>query len=172
MNKIIFLDIDGPMIPGRAYFLPNQKKAEGLEGFAGVVTEFDPCAVSILNQVCKERGWKIVIHSSWIRIAGGQTTLDHCVRQGILAENFHEDAICDEEENWRYTRVAKWLKEHPEVTSYVILDDEPYQADVYSEYPHPSKIKRHLMLIDFNEGLLMKHYRSIRDEDWYYERSS
>lgn len=157
MTKIIFLDIDGPMIPGRAYMLPKQTK---------IVTVFDPVAVSMLNTLCKERGWKIVVHSSWVRIMGGQETVDHCVTQGLLAEHFHEDAYCDENENWRYTRVAKWLKNHPEVEKYVILDDEPYKADVFSNYPHPEELKNHLILVDFEDGLLTKEFKKIRDGNW------
>lgn len=165
MNKIIFLDIDGPMIPGRAYCLPKTKqKYKGV--LAGVMTEFDPIAVSMLNEICELRGWEIVLHSSWIRIVGGQVTYDHCIKQGLISQSFHEDAWCDETEHWRYTRVAKWLSNHPEVESYVILDDEPYQADIYNGCSHPGDIEKHLMLIDFEDGLLFRHYRKLRDGVW------
>ena len=150
--KILFLDIDGPMIPGRAYMMPNQTKP--------LVQTFDPCAVGVLNTLCQEKGWRIVIHSSWVRIMGDQETLDHCIAQGLKPQYFHKDAYCDEEINWRYTRVAKWLAQHPEVTKYRILDDEPYAADIdlykaVQDYPHPADMEKHLILVDFNDGLNM-----------------
>jgi HAD domain in Swiss Army Knife RNA repair proteins len=149
--KILFLDIDGPMIPGRAYTMPGQTKP--------LVKTFDPVAVGLLNALCQNKGWRIVLHTSWIRIFGGQETYDHCISQGLKAEYFHKDAWCDETLNWRYTRVAKWLKEHPEVTRYNILDDEPYAADIdvyaaVQENPHPEDMEKHLILVDFYDGII------------------
>lgn len=157
MNKILFLDIDGPMIPGRAYLLPNQPF---------IVQLFDPVAVSLVNHLCEERDWKIVLHSTWIKLYGGQHTKDHCISQGIKAEHFHEDSFCDEAENWRYTRVAKWLKDHPECNQYAIIDDIPYSVDVESHYPHPKDLEEHLLVVDFEDGLLLKHYRKLHDDLW------
>jgi hypothetical protein len=151
-ERIIFLDIDGPMIPLRCAYLPEQTR---------IMTVFDPVAVSLLNQLCKEQGWKIVLHTSWVRIQGGKRTKEHCILQGILPEYFHEDSWCDEDVNWRYTRIAKWLEDHPNITEYVILDDEPYQDDIYTKHPHPEDLSEHLILIDYVEGLMYKHYRDI-----------
>jgi len=151
--KIIFLDIDGPMIPYRAMFLPGQTR---------VMTVFDPIAVSFINNLCKEHGWKVVLHSSWIRIMGGEYTLNHCINQGIKAEHFHADAYCDENINWRYTRVAKWLKDHPEVTEYAIVDDEPYQDDIeYSSVAYPDGMSLHMVLVHYYNGFLFSTYNDI-----------
>ncbi len=151
MTKILFLDIDGPMIPGRAYSMPGQTKP--------LVKTFDPVAVGLLNALCQDKGWRIVLHTSWIRVWGGQETYDHCVQQGLKPQYFHKDAWCDEEIHWRYTRVAKWLVEHPEIDRYKILDDEPYSEDIdiYEKalrYPHPADMKDHLVLVDFYDGIV------------------
>lgn len=151
MTKILFLDIDGPMIPGRVYTMPGQTKP--------LVKAFDPAAVGILNRLCQDKGWRIVLHTSWIKIFGGQETYDHCIEQGLKAQYFHKDAWCDKTIHWRYTRVARWLAEHPEVTRYHILDDEPYAADIdlykaAQEYPHPEDMEKHLILVDFYDGII------------------
>jgi hypothetical protein len=148
--KIIFLDIDGPMIPGRAYTLAGQTKP--------FVMKFDPVAVGMLNHWCETRKWKIVVHSSWLRVYGGAKTLAHCISEGLKAEHFHEDPICDEHEHHRYNRIAKWLDKHPEVTHYWILDDDDYAPDRTVDQPciHPKDMKDHLILIDFEEGLLTR----------------
>lgn len=130
-----------------------------------IVKTFDPCAVGMLNELCKFRDFKIVLHSSWIRIFGGKNTYNHCIEQGIKPEYFHEEAWCEETETWRYTRVAKWLKNHPEVSDYFILDDEPYQADERLENPHPPGIADHLVLVDFKDGLLHKQIDRMYGND-------
>lgn len=151
-SKIIFVDIDGPMIPYRCLFLPGQTR---------VMTLFDPVAVSLLNHLCEDNDFKIVIHSSWVRIMGGKPTFNHCVSQGIKPEHFHEDAWCNEDINWRYTRVAEWLSRHPEITEYVILDDDPYQDDLFGGFPHPEGMVLRLILINYYEGFVFKHHNDV-----------
>lgn len=152
-DKIIFLDVDGPMIPYRAMFLPGQTR---------VMTVFDPIAVSFINNLCEEHGWKVVLHSSWIRIMGGEYTLAHCIHQGIKAEHFHTDAYCNENLNWRYTRVANWLNKHPDVTEYAIVDDEPYMDDIYDEAnPYPEGMSLHMVLVNYYQGFLFSTYNDI-----------
>lgn len=151
MTKILFLDIDGPMIPGRAYVMAGQT--------GPIVKTFDPVAVGLLNMICQNKGWRIVIHSSWIKVFGGQETYDHCIAQGLKPQYFHKDAWCDETIHWRYTRVAKWLVEHPDVTRYHMIDDEPYSIDIdltetVLKYPHPEDMEKHLILVDFYDGII------------------
>lgn len=154
VDKIIFLDIDGPMIPYRAMFLPGQTR---------VMSVFDPIAVSFINNLCEKDGWKVVLHTSWIRIFGGQYTYHHCIEQGINAGNFHADAWCDEDINWRYTRVAKWLQQHPEVTDYAIVDDEPWDYDLEPldgiEYREDQE--KHMVLVNYYQGFLFTTYNDI-----------
>jgi hypothetical protein len=143
--KILFLDIDGPMIPGRAYDMPGQTRP--------VVMNFDPCAVGQLNAFCGRHGWRIVLHTSWLRVFGEKETYDHCIKQGVDPQYFAKDAWCSGDINWRYSRVAKYLETHPEIDSYLILDDEPYQFDMREGIEHPADMKGHLVLVDFEDGI-------------------
>lgn len=157
MGKVLFLDIDGPMIPGRAYLLRNQTRNP-------FVTVFDPIAVDMVNKICEDRGYKIVLHSSWIRtkfIGRGDIkgdVHDHLIDQGINPEHLHEDVYCCRDTSWRYDRIKKWLENHPEVTHFVILDDEAPE--------HGDDIARNVLLIDFDEGLTLKNFRQIVDGTW------
>lgn len=157
-QKVIFLDIDGPMIPYRCLFLPDQPP---------VMELFDPVAVSLLNRACQDYGWQIVIHSSWVKIMGGEKTLEHCISQGLEPRFFHKDAYVDEHLAWRYTRVAKWLQDHPEITKYCILDDEPYEKDnqYHPDIPHPPGMADRLILINYYDGFLFRIFNRIREMD-------
>lgn len=148
--RILFLDIDGVVLPDRARYLANQTKP--------VMKVFDPCAVGLLNQVCHQRKLKIVIHSSWVRywegIAdGAPTVMDWCVGQGIKKGHFHEDPHTDETIHWRYDRIDDWLSRHKDVNRYVILDDDKPDDG----WPRAS----HLILTDENEGITMEVYRQL-----------
>lgn len=54
MKNVIFLDVDGPMIPVKAFYLPNQTKPARM---------FDPCAVGMLNDLLKHTQARIVMSS-------------------------------------------------------------------------------------------------------------
>lgn len=164
-EKILFLDLDGPMIPYRCMFLPGQTVPWSV---------FDPVAVSMINQLCSEHGWRIVLHTSWVKVFGGQKTKNHCVQQGILAEHFHKDAWTDEHIHWRYTRVAKWLFDHPDVKNYVILDDDEYEDDIYADWKHPEGMAKRLVKINYYTGMMFMDYNNIlavgkTDADGYQE---
>lgn len=140
------------MIPYRCQFLPGQTQ---------IMTLFDLVAVSLLNNLCEEHGFKIVVHSSWVRIMGGKETHKHCISQGLKEEYFHiDDPVTSEEYHWRYSRVAEWLSRHPEVESYVIVDDDPYQADI-NTYPHPEGMALRVVLVDYYDGFLCSTYNEI-----------
>jgi hypothetical protein len=149
-NRVLFLDIDGPLIPGRAYMLPNQTKP--------IVKTFDPVAVSLINEACKNRR-QIVVHSSWLRYPENYEydLVGYMVKQGINRDLFHADPLCDGLIHWRYNRIREWLARHPEVTDYVVVDDEP---------DPDGHVKGHLVLVDFEDGLMMKQFRQLKDGDW------
>lgn len=143
--RIIFLDIDGVVLPDRADFLPHQTKP--------LKMVFDPCAVSLLNRACHNRRWKIVIHSSWLRYYEGDT-LQHCIDQGIKKGHFHEtEPMCSGEIHWRYDRIDDWLSRHKEIRQYLILDDTPPEEG----YPR----KNHWIKCDSDEGITMEIYRRL-----------
>lgn len=145
-RKILFLDIDGVVLSERANLLPNQTKP--------ILSVFDPCAVSLLNDICHRKKFKIVIHSSWLKHHDKGFTLEHCIGQGIKRGHFHDtEPECSPQWGWRYDRVDDWLSRHPEVTKYIILDDVPPNDG----YPRVSKWVR----IDPNEGITMEVYGNI-----------
>lgn len=148
-DRVLFLDIDGVVLPGRAYTLPNQTNNP-------YVTVFDPCAVAMLNRALEKQGRKLVVHSSWVKHQTREWLLDHLIRQGIRIEHFHEDWYTEPKLHWRYDRVRDWLARHKECKDFFILDDEPLaegDLDLYN----------HFIQTDFDEGITVKIFHKILD---------
>lgn len=157
-KRILFLDIDGVVLPGRAYYLPTQTKP--------IVTQFDPCAVSLLLDACWKQERKIVIHSAWLKYdkykPEEESTLDHCIKQGILRSFFHPtEPTCVKDLDSRWDRIRDYLTRHKdEIEDYVILDDEvPNERD-------RDITNGHYINTDFEEGITMETFNRIRDGNW------
>lgn len=113
--RIIFLDIDGPMIPVRSYYLPNQTTP---------ATVFDPIATAMINALIDETGAKIVI-SSTHRLKGRQHVFDMLTANGISLNHVHHDWSTMRRMTSRSDEIVDWLNRHAgEVTHYVAVDDE------------------------------------------------
>lgn len=120
MTKIIFLDIDGPMIPMRAFCLPDQTQPFSV---------FDPCAVAMLNKLLAISDAKIVISSTW-----GVLGRDQCVevlqKNGINPKKLHKSWITPRKfSSSRCHEIKWWLDDHPNVVDYVAIDDEDLHVD-------------------------------------------
>jgi len=72
MTNYIFVDFDGPMLPGRMHLFNENRKAtnEFLEG-GTPIPYFDPVAMRMVNIWAKYGNAKVVFSTSWHRIAKG-----------------------------------------------------------------------------------------------------
>lgn len=149
--KILYLDIDGVVLPQRAYLLPGQSY---------VVRTFDPCAVSILNKICKETGAKIAIHSTWIFSQFWKLSFEgpeydvhhHCIKQGILEEHFFQEDIYCKRDFWaeRHERI-NWHRNKWNPERILVFDDEDLSEHFGEDF----------YKCDFDEGINFKHYMKI-----------
>lgn len=57
--RIIFQDIDGPLIPLRMYFSGNRPFANDPGSFV-----YDPVAVAMINHLCEQFGAKVVFNTA------------------------------------------------------------------------------------------------------------
>lgn len=104
--KILFLDIDG--------VLNNSKTKEKCLGFTGV----DKVLAKRLSTWLHNRpDIQVVLSSTW--------RTDPRMWYAIKAEGIDWDEITDEY-NGRSQQIERWVKAHPEVTHYAILDDNDY----------------------------------------------
>jgi hypothetical protein len=127
MLKIIFLDIDG--------VLNNLKDMKSDEPQTDVwvrdYRKWNKEALEILNDIVEETGAKIVISSSWRKLEPDFQWWNEQFRLVKI------DAECVgitpiSRNGFRGREVKEYLSEHPEIESYVILDDE---SDFYPDQP-------------------------------------
>lgn len=145
-DKIIFLDFDGPMIPGRAHFLPL------IHGHRS----FDPVAVTLVNRLAEKAKAKIVIHSNWRKgyYKGDLPLRDWIISNGLKEEHFHKDFFCPMRmSSERYQDIGMWLDDHPDTKDFVILEDLPLFMGYERFIPNFVKI-------DYMEGLTWERYET------------
>lgn len=135
VKKVLFLDIDGPMIPRRAYFLPGQTL---------VVSIFDPVAVSLIKRVLDKTGAKLVISSTWGN-HGKELVKETLEENGISWDYVHADWITPRKlSSSRDNEIEWWIQKHREVTHWASIDDE--------------KLAKNNVRVSFDDGMQYRHY--------------
>lgn len=117
--KVIFLDIDGVLNHQKHYewLLLTDEPTPMQRTYP--YTEINPGSCRLLNEIIQETGAKIVVSSSW--------RLDGEARLNSLFKYFGLPRIYDITpclNTDRGIEIGAWLAAHPEVTHYVILDDD------------------------------------------------
>jgi hypothetical protein len=105
--KIIFLDVDGVL---------NNFGLIARYGFDYI----DDGCVSLLSQVVKTTGAEIVLSSSW-RLEESNLSL---VRAALGRSGLKIKDCTPFLRMARIQEIKQWIKDHPEVTKFVILDDD------------------------------------------------
>jgi hypothetical protein len=114
--RILFLDIDG-VLNSSFYLHGKPRKTWPFE-------HIDPAAVQLLNKVVRETDCKIVISSSW------RIILPYWVLRMVLACRGFEFAshIIDQTPRHgfdnRGMEIQAWLNKRPDVSRFVIVDDD------------------------------------------------
>lgn len=119
--KVIFLDFDGVIIHNVKMKCTNE------EGRA--FRAADPLCISLLNILIAATGAKVVISSTWRKHHKIEWIRAMLCRSGF---KFPEEVISMTPDHtgieWtsylRGNEITAWLKLHPEVTNYVVLDDD------------------------------------------------
>lgn len=149
--KVLFLDFDGVLNSLQsAIFWRNRRDQTNWENdmyrdWAGtlkeyIAMEFCPIAFSNVEELARRvPDLKIVISSSW-RV--GETV--ESLREILKPSKLIGERIIDTTEsfsNIRGKEIQKWLDAHPEVTQYVILDDDANMLDSQKEnFIHTSSL--------------------------------
>lgn len=177
---VIFLDIDG-VLNSEAHLrrLDDQHRQRGHTDSVRpkhettcecyrLECQIDRDAVVRLNRLVAETGAKIVISSSWRKLIDPPELCRVLVNHGLVAEIIGETpngcsdpgmfaAFGSIDRIFRGHEIDLWLKRHPEVEHFVILDDG---SDMEMH-------KNRLVQTDCEEGLLDEHVDlAIRVMSW------
>lgn len=146
--KAIFLDVDGVLNC-------TTSKSFCHDDICGVITGIDSDKVKRLAEIVKATGAKIILSSDWKdgwekyyrnRKPSHAKYLDnHLKKKGNLI-------ISDKTPNthngyWRGEEILTYLRLHPDITDYVILDDTFFEDFSIKE------IEEHLVLTNYKLGL-------------------
>jgi hypothetical protein len=108
--KVIFLDIDGVL---------NCDKTPNPRGFPYIV---DKKLLARFKKLLQRTGAKVVLSSTW-----------RCDPVGLFAARHYGvpfiDVCPDKRRSSRCKELLAWLKAHPKVTRYIVLDDEDDELD-------------------------------------------
>lgn len=145
--RILFIDIDGPLIPGKASYFDDDKNSDIIHW-----SEFDPFSVRFYNMLFeKYNDLYGVIHSSWRKFYNDDFLLNHFSQQGCKFR-FHDDLTAPFKfSSNRWEEISMWLSDHPEIDDYMILDDE---------YP-PESYKERTIVINFDDGLSRENCQDL-----------
>lgn len=128
--NIIFLDIDGVITSARTGWM-----------------NWDIYAVTFLKWICEKANIQIVISSSWRHNHNKQFFVD------IFGNIIHKDwKIPTFISAIRGKEIQQWLDNHPEVQTYLIIDDD---SDMLPDQP--------LLLTSTYDGLSFDNQNFIRD---------
>ncbi len=148
--KVIFLDIDGVM-NSTDYIIKNNIK--------GLITEIDPKAIQMLKFALDVTGAQIVLSSSWRESHKYYEKLKELFSKYDI--NLNEKTPIYNNGK-RGLEIKQYLKEHPNIEQYLILDDEIF--DFYED----EELKENLILTRENpndysggDGLQIKHIEQI-----------
>lgn len=162
--KVIFLDIDGVLNSER---LMNRRIHEGFNYDCDDETyhNIDEIEVRRLANFCEENNIKIVLSSSW-RLENLENTIEYISKHlyrhihpiikyiiGVTSRLY----IKKENGSWdhldRGYEIQKYIDEHPNISNYVIIDDDSDMLESQME---------NFLQTDFKTGLTENDYPKIK----------
>jgi hypothetical protein len=166
MSQIIFIDIDGPLLPRRAWCLPeniqllNESRKSGNHPFRHKdlhnIVKFDPIAVSFFNTWTENNDVVGVISSNWFHYASREQielTFKNNNLKIQLHQNWHTPRAGD---GGRTEEIKRWLDVHY-VDNFIIVDDDPDLISPSASILIPD-IESHLLYIQYEIGLTLEHH--------------
>jgi hypothetical protein len=139
--KIIFQDVDGPLIPGRLYYSRDAHYNDEKGFFV-----YDPVAVGMIRELCKRFDAKVVYNTAHNETDPG--LMFWKARMNDMDDLLHDDCRTGfrVECYSKKDAIVTWLRNHPEVTEWIVIDDET----IFDGDPQ--------VKVDFNLGLTIDNF--------------
>jgi hypothetical protein len=123
--KVIFLDIDGVLNSHISFKLGRTTPASGLTPGRD---QFDPRPCGYLAAVQRITKCEIVMSTTWRHIAYLEQ-----FQQWLGAHGMTVLDCCPSEPTPKPAAIYRWLGEHPGVTKYAVIDDEPRNVEPFKD---------------------------------------
>ncbi len=125
MSAVVFLDFDGVLNDERHYAAALKGCRTHAEAIAAALARgLDPVRVARVQRICDEAGAGVVVVSGWRRWAGA-AALAECLRAaGLTAPVLGVVGGLRFSGDLRADATHEWLRAHPEVTAWVVIDDD------------------------------------------------
>lgn len=143
-QKILFLDIDG-VLNSEVYYKSSFKSDNSS-------SRFDPKSVELIKKLVEEFSLQIVISSTW-RYGATDRLMHELKNSKLIGYLYHEWFTPVIHPAHRGTEIKLWLELHPEVSDYIIIDDD---ENILEE-----QMKR-FVKTDLHKGMTELHFNRVR----------
>jgi hypothetical protein len=145
-ERIIFQDIDGPLIPLRMYFGGSRPWDSTRDSFV-----YDPIAVGMIVTLCQKFNAAVVFNTA--HNENPDHIMMHQARYNRLGSVMHPTSPCTDfvrKFHNRYEAIDDWLNRHPEIppTQWVVIDDMPVH-------------KTRQVTVDYTIGMTLANYQEV-----------
>lgn len=165
MPNYIFVDFDGPLLPGKSHLFPYNRKAtkEFMDG-GNPIPSFDTIAVRMHNLWAKYGNAKVVFSTSWARTHRGSFEECEAYLKRIMTENgfegeFAEDCITPKRLSSAHIHeIQEWCYDNlKEGDKFIAVDD----ADLsFLAHEHCSwKTQGKWIKVNYNNGLTWENFK-------------
>ena len=183
-KKVIFVDIDGPLMPGRQWFDSRNsnmrknlgdvwwKKINELEEFDELIT-FDPVAVRFFNIWARMSDAEFVLSTNWARWISEERILKIFDRNDLDVKRIHEDWRTPRRmTSNRFHEIGMWMEDNPGYTGIIVDDDGDLKRYAYyfndSKYQDEELVKeghdywqKKLKFVDveYSNGMTLENFK-------------
>lgn len=165
MANYIFVDFDGPLLPGKQHlFKENREAAEAFIKGESPIPRFDPLAMRMHNLWAKYGNAKVVFSTSWYRSARGDYEQRINYLKQIMEENGYEGEYADDcvtpkrLSSYHIHEIQEWCYDNlkPE-DKFIAVDDADlsFLADERCSYASQGK----WIQVDYDNGLSWKNFK-------------
>jgi len=176
MTNVIFVDIDGPLLPGKMHLMKQNRKT-GL----GNPPIFDNFAVTAFNLWAKYGGAKIVFSTAWSHGYDNEQLKNIMEVNGLDFDYVSDDFLCTPKRmsSYRHDEILDWLERHGEQDmKFIAVDDDSTCAHINKYFDaddedrddriansHLAKKMADLNVtgkwieVDFTEGLTFRNFK-------------